>query len=35
MIFMAGIDTKEFQRICEAVEPTASEYGIEKMYLFG
>ncbi|MDR0508771.1 MAG: nucleotidyltransferase domain-containing protein [Candidatus Methanoplasma sp.] len=32
---MTGIDTKEVQRIREAVEPIASQYGIEKMYLFG
>jgi len=33
--FMTGIDAREVQRIREAVEPIASRYGIEKMYLFG
>jgi predicted nucleotidyltransferase len=32
---MTRIDAKEVQRIRELVEPIASRYGIERMYLFG
>ncbi|MDR2698415.1 MAG: nucleotidyltransferase domain-containing protein [Candidatus Methanoplasma sp.] len=32
---MAQIDAEEIRRIRSIVEPIASKYGIEKMYLFG
>ena len=32
---MTGIDVMEIQRIRKIVEPIASRYGVEKMYLFG